>query len=93
MAVEIKDPPPGLNGGGRGLFQRVNPAVILVGMGFTTFFSWWISGGKKSGGRRATSQPEYELGQQVGSTTVTGIRTKWEYKFDNGDSWWPEDGL
>ena len=91
--VELKDPPPSVNGTRGGLFQRVNPAVILVSMGFTTFFSWWISGGRKKGGRRATSQPEYELGDRVGTTTVTGLRTNWEYQFDNGDTWWPEDSL
>ena len=91
--ADIKDPPPGVNGKNGNIFQRVNPAAILVGMGFTTFFSWWISGGSKKGGRRATSQPEYELGDRVGNTTVTGLRSNWEYQFDNGDAWWPEDSF
>ena len=91
--AEIKEPPPGVNGGSGNILQRVNPAVILLGMGFTTFFTWWISGDHKPGGRKATNQPEYELGDRVGTTTVTGLRTNWEYQCDNGDTWWPEDSF
>ena len=88
-------PPVALNGGGDSLFQRVNPFVILVGMGMATFFAWFLTGGGGGGGddRRPTHLPEFGLGEEVGGQIITGIRTQWEYEVDDQAGWLEEDTL
>lgn len=84
-----------INGQGGTILHRVNPAAILIGMGFAAFFSWWLSGGQGNSNdrRRATTHPVYELGEVVGNGTVTGLRTRWEYQIDDEDGWWDEELL
>ena len=97
--MAMTTPPAGINGGNNGqkrfaggIFHRVNPAAILLGMGFSTFFAWYISGGgSTTNRRRATTVPTYDLGQQVGNSTITGLRTNWEYQLDNQDVWVVEE--
>ena len=88
-------PPVGLNsgGGGGGLFSRVNPVVILVGLGMATFFSWFFSGGGSGNQRRATQLPEFSLGEDIDGRTITGIRTRWEYQVDDGSNWLSEETI
>ena len=88
-------PPAGLNGGGGGLFSRVNPLVIIVGLGMATFFSWFFTGGGVGSGnqRRATQLPEFSLGEDIDGRTITGIRTRWEYQIDDGSNWLPEETI
>ena len=93
MAVPIKEPPPGLNENGGGILSRVNPFAILIGMGFATFFSWFISGGGGGDGRRATNTPQYQLGEDINGHIVTGVRTRWEYQLNDTDSWYNEEAL
>jgi hypothetical protein len=86
-------PPAGLNGGGGGLLSRVNPLVIVVGLGMATFFTWFFTGGGSGSQRRATQLPEFSLGEDVGGRTITGIRTQWEYQVNDGPNWLPEETI
>ena len=52
MAPQIKEPPPGILG-------KVNPFAILIGMGFASFFTWFISGGGGGDGRRDRHRRSY----------------------------------
>ena len=82
------------SGGGGSLFQRVNPFVILVGMGFATLFTWYLTGGGRGdNGRRPTHLPEFGLGEEVGGQTITGVRTRWEYEVDDEAGWLQEESL
>ena len=91
----ITSPPVAVNGRQNdSLFTRVNPLVIIVGMGFATLFTWFLSGGGGSGNdRRPTHMPEFGLGEEVGGQTITGIRTRWEYEIDDEAGWLQEELL
>ena len=80
---------------GDNLLRRVNPLVILVGMGMATLFAWFLSGGGGGGGdgRKPTQLPEFGLGEEVGGQIITGIRTQWEYEVDDQAGWLQEDTL
>jgi len=83
---------------GDNLLRRVNPLVILVGMGMATLFAWFLSGGGGGGGgggdgRRPTQLPEFGLGEEVGGQLITGIRTQWEYEVDDQAGWLEEEVL
>jgi hypothetical protein len=93
MAPQIKQPPPGISENGGGLLSRVNPFAILLGMGFASFFTWFISGGGGGNGRRATNTPQYQLGEDVDGRIVTGVRTQWEYQLNDTDPWYNEEAL
>ena len=86
MAPQIKEPPPGILG-------KVNPFAILIGMGFASFFTWFISGGGGGDGRRATNMPQYQLGEDIDGHIVTGVRTQWEYQLNDTDPWYNEEAL
>lgn len=99
LLSDVTTPPPGAGtGGGDNLFRRVNPFVLLVGMGMATFFTWFLSGGGGGGGgggdgRQPTHLPEFELGEEVGGQTITGIRTRWEYEVGDQAGWVEEANL
>jgi hypothetical protein len=94
MAIPIREVPPGMNGNGDGgILNRVNPFAILIGMGFASFFTWFISGGGGGNGRRATNTPQYQLGEDVEGHIVTGVRTRWEYQLNDTDPWYNEEAL
>ncbi len=90
---DIITPPVAVNGGGESLLARVNPFVILVGMGIATGLTWFLRGGGDGGGRLPTTTPEFGLGQQVGGQTITGMRTRWEYEVDDKAGWLEEEML
>jgi hypothetical protein len=93
MAIPIRSEPPGISETGGGLLNRVNPFAILIGMGFASFFAWFVSGGGGGNGRRATNTPQYQLGEDVEGRIVTGVRTRWEYQLNDTDPWYNEEAL
>ena len=92
MAAPIREVPPGIQEDGGGILSRVNPFAILIGMGFASFFTWFISGGGGDG-RRATNIPQYQLGEDVDGHIITGVRTRWEYQLNDTDPWYEEEVL
>ncbi len=93
MAREPAIPIP-VGGGGDNLFSRVNPFIIVVGIGMATAITWFLSGGGTGGdGRMPTTMPEFGLGEDVGGQIITGIRTQWEYEVDDADGWLQEEML
>jgi hypothetical protein len=94
MARELNIPIP-TGGGGGNLFSRVNPFIIIVGIGMASAISWFFSGGGRSSdsGRMPTTLPEFELGDQIGRQTITGLRTRWEYEVDDMEGWIYEESL
>jgi len=88
---ELTSPPPEVNGNGGNILRRVNPLAILIGMGFASFFTWFISAGGSGESRRATHLPEFILGQDVNGQTITGVRTRWEYQLGDDPAWTPEE--
>ena len=87
-------PIPIARGEGSGIFSRVNPMAILIGMGIAGVFTWFFTGGGGNGNsRRPTHMPQFGLGDDVGGQTITGIRTRWEYQMNDQSAWTPEELL
>ena len=77
----------------RGIFERVNPFTILVGMGVLGLFRWAIYGNAKGTPRQITTLPEYDLGERLNGYMITGMRSTWEYQVDDDELGLPEETL